>query len=184
MIQTIHTPIHVNKVNMKGWLWRPNDIQGPCRPKASWHLSYRWGKSSKKPHPGNLSRPGIEPGPAAWQERRLPPTPQRCAISFSTAVNVKSLRNDSSGISVCWFCYNSLLELEAYNLAATQKSIIVQTHLLLITCPPDLESNQRRRVTVFCVTLSFPSSPDSVLLLKGIHHPYRLSHLSADLKRH
>ena len=76
------------------------------------------------------------------------------------------------------------VELEADNLSATQKPIIVQTHVHLITCPSDLESNQTRRVTVFCVTLSFPSSPDSVLLLKGIHHPYRLSHLSADLKRH
>ena len=31
-------------------------------PKASWHLSYRLGKSPKKTHPGNLSRPGIELG--------------------------------------------------------------------------------------------------------------------------
>ena len=29
----------------------------------------------KKPHPGNLYRPGIEPGPAAWQVRMLPPVP-------------------------------------------------------------------------------------------------------------
>ena len=34
-------------------------------------------KSRKKPHLGNLSRPGIEPGPAAWQARMLPPAPQR-----------------------------------------------------------------------------------------------------------
>ena len=40
-------------------------------------MSYRWGKTPKKPHPGNLSRPGIEPGPAAWQARMLPPVPQR-----------------------------------------------------------------------------------------------------------
>ena len=33
-------------------------------------------KPQKKPHPGNLSRPGIEPGPAAWQARMLPLTPQ------------------------------------------------------------------------------------------------------------
>ena len=39
------------------------DLGGP---KASRHLSYRWRKTSKKPHPGNVSRPGIEPGPAAW----------------------------------------------------------------------------------------------------------------------
>ena len=30
-----------------------------------------------KPHPGNLSRPGIEPGPAAWQARMLQLAPQR-----------------------------------------------------------------------------------------------------------
>ena len=34
-------------------------------------------KHRKKPHPGNLSRPGIEPGPAAWQARMLPLVPQR-----------------------------------------------------------------------------------------------------------
>ena len=32
-------------------------------------------KPRKKPHPGNLSRPGIEPGPAAWQARMLPLAP-------------------------------------------------------------------------------------------------------------
>ena len=46
-------------------------------PKVSWHLSYRWGKTPKKPHSGNLSRPGIEPRPAAWQARMLPLAPQR-----------------------------------------------------------------------------------------------------------
>ena len=34
-------------------------------------------KPRKKPHPGILSRQGIEPGPAAWQARMLPLTPQR-----------------------------------------------------------------------------------------------------------
>ena len=29
----------------------------------------------EKPHPGNLSQPGIEPGPAAWQARMLPLAP-------------------------------------------------------------------------------------------------------------
>ena len=33
-------------------------------------------KPRKKRHPGNLSRPGIEPGPVAWQARMLPPAPQ------------------------------------------------------------------------------------------------------------
>ena len=49
---------------------------GTLGPKVSWHLSYRWGKTPKKPHPGNLSRPGIEPGPAAWQARMVPIAPQ------------------------------------------------------------------------------------------------------------
>ena len=31
-----------------GWLWWPNDIRGPWGPKASWHLSYRWGNTPKK----------------------------------------------------------------------------------------------------------------------------------------
>ena len=51
---------------------------GTCGPKASWHSSYRWGKTPKKPHPGNLSPPGIEPVPVAWQARMLRLAPQRC----------------------------------------------------------------------------------------------------------
>ena len=34
-------------------------------------------KPLKKPHPGSLSRPGIEPGPTAWQAHMLPLAPQR-----------------------------------------------------------------------------------------------------------
>ena len=44
------------------WQWWPNDIRGPWGPKASRHLSYRWGKTPKKPHPRNLSRPESKPG--------------------------------------------------------------------------------------------------------------------------
>ena len=75
---TPSTHCHPNKANMKWWLRRPNDIWGP------------WGdlkypdicltgeeKPRKKTHPGNVSRPGIEPGPAAWQARMLPLAPQR-----------------------------------------------------------------------------------------------------------
>ena len=57
---------------------------GTLGPKVSWHLTYRWGKTPKKPHPGNLSRPGIEPGPAAWQARMIPLAPQRWTISVSS----------------------------------------------------------------------------------------------------
>ena len=47
-IHTIHATIHSNKANMKGWLWRPNDIRGPSGPKVPWHLSYRWEKNPSR----------------------------------------------------------------------------------------------------------------------------------------
>ena len=81
-LHTKHTLSHPNKANMEGWLRRPNDIRGPWGPKDSRHLSYCWGKTPKKPHPGNLSRPGIEPGPAAWQVCMLPLAPQRWTDPF------------------------------------------------------------------------------------------------------
>ena len=56
---------------------------GNLGPKASRHFSYRWEKTPKKTHPGNLSRPGIEPVPAAWQARMLPPGPQRWTLIWS-----------------------------------------------------------------------------------------------------
>ena len=57
------------------------DLGGP---NVSWHLSYRWGKTPKKPHPGNLSRPGIEPGSAAWQAHMLPLVTQRWTVNESS----------------------------------------------------------------------------------------------------
>ena len=72
---TIHTPIHSNKVNKKGWLWRPNDIRGPWGLKASWHVSYRWGKTPKKNR--KIVPTGDRTWPAAWKVRMLPPAPQR-----------------------------------------------------------------------------------------------------------
>ena len=76
-------------MNDYGWKWWSNDIRGPWGPKTSWHMSYRWGKTPKKRHPGNLYRPGIEPGPAAWQARMLPPVPQRWTVN---CVNVLYLQ--------------------------------------------------------------------------------------------
>ena len=81
MWKTIHT-IHYSKANMKGWIWRPNYIRGPCGPKASWHLSS-----------GNLSRPRIESEPTAWQARMLPPAPQQWTIERSR--RTKTTRNSS-----------------------------------------------------------------------------------------
>ena len=49
-------------MNDYGWWW-PNDIRGPWDPKASWHLSYRWGKTLKKPHPGTCPDRESNPGP-------------------------------------------------------------------------------------------------------------------------
>ena len=82
--------IHSNKANMKWCLWRPNDIRGTCGPKVSWHLSYRWGKTPKNPHPGNLFRPGMEHGSCAWRARMLPPVPQRWTLC--TIHNIKIIK--------------------------------------------------------------------------------------------
>ena len=78
-IHTKHTSIHTKKANMKRWLRCPNDIRGPCGLKFSRHFVLQVRKNPEKPHPGNLSRPGIEPGPGAWQARMLPLAPQRWA---------------------------------------------------------------------------------------------------------
>ena len=56
------------------WLWMmmmmATEIRGPNGPKASWHSSYRWGKTPKK----------TSPEPAMWQARMLPPVPQRWTL--------------------------------------------------------------------------------------------------------
>ena len=61
-IHIIHAPILANKANMKGWLWRPNDIRGPCGPKTSWHLSYWWGKRTKNLTQETCPDRGSNPG--------------------------------------------------------------------------------------------------------------------------
>ena len=75
-IHTIHTPIHASKVTMKVWLWRPNDIRGPCGRKESWYLSYTR-KNPEKTSPRKLVSTGDRIRTAAWQARMLPPAPQR-----------------------------------------------------------------------------------------------------------
>ena len=93
-IHTKHTLSQTNKANMEWWWRRPNYIRGP------WGLQFPdicftgEEKPRKKPHPGKLSRPGIEPGPAAWQARMLPLAPQRWTgfhsmIVFLTGVELK-----------------------------------------------------------------------------------------------
>ena len=88
-INTKHTLSHPNKANMERWLRRPNNSRGPWGPKVFWHLYFRWGKTPKKPHPENLSRPGIEPGPAAWQARMLPLAPQRWTLFSLKGNNIR-----------------------------------------------------------------------------------------------
>ena len=75
-VHTKHTLSHPNKANMNDDYDGQvifGDLVGLKLPDI---LSYRWGKTLKKTHPGNLSRQGIEPGPAAWQAHILPPAPQ------------------------------------------------------------------------------------------------------------
>ena len=89
------------------------DTLGPWGLKVSWHLSYRWGKTPKKPHPVNLSRPGIEPGPDAWQARMLPFAPQRWTrITFIIQIVNSNLRSEWKCLLVNDFFFNSLLRIK------------------------------------------------------------------------
>ena len=75
-----HLSSLVPVMNDYGWEWLPNDIRGPWGLKLPDICITGEEKTPKNPHPGNLSRPGIEPGPTAWQARMLPPVPQRCTL--------------------------------------------------------------------------------------------------------
>ena len=68
-------------------------------------------KPPKKPQPGNLSRPEIEPGPAAWQVRMLPPAPQRWTrlpsfidIKIKFTVRDATAPNNQVVIAAKWQC--------------------------------------------------------------------------------
>ena len=56
----------------------------------------------KEPHLGNLSRLGIEPGPAASQARKLPPAPQRWTWTKSN--HQKSKQKNKSVINTSNDC--------------------------------------------------------------------------------
>ena len=53
-------------------------------------------KHKKKPHLGNLSQPGIEPGPAAWQARMLPLAPQRWTEKVCNAAKEQLIKSKSN----------------------------------------------------------------------------------------
>ena len=64
-------------MNEYGWLWWPNDIRGLKLPDICLTGEE---KPRKNITQETLSRPGIEPGSAAWQAHMLPPDPQRWTI--------------------------------------------------------------------------------------------------------
>ena len=80
---------------------------GPCEPKVSF-LQVR--KNPEKPHPGNLSRLGIEHGPAAWQARMLPPVPQRWTSFYHNVVYHLIPSSTSNFLTVYHSFYSFLQE--------------------------------------------------------------------------
>ena len=74
----IHAPIHFNKTIMKGWLWRPNDIQGPC----GLNLPDIWLTGEEKPRKNLIQEtcPDRELNPGPLRGRRA------CSISYSLLV--------------------------------------------------------------------------------------------------
>ena len=89
-------------------------------------------KPRKIPHPGNLSRPGIEPGPAAWQARMLLLAPQRWTPSKITVEKFKFK----------WFAYH----ITAENLRVWKWHMAIAFHFF-ITLSTDfpLYSQQQKR---------------------------------------
>ena len=144
MKDNTHTHSHPNKANMEWLLLRPNDIRGPWGPKISWHLSYRWGKNPKKPHPGNLSRLGIEPGPAAWQARMLPLAPQRWTrIAMNSIICLLNIHTaEGFGIQSTTVMYNLAIRKCASPSFLAPRLKIFQ---LKFTTPPGIEPRTRGR---------------------------------------
>ena len=77
-VHTKHTLSHPNKTKIEWWLRHGQMIFGDLGG-LKFHDICLTGeeKSQEKPHPGNLSQPGIEPGPATWQAHMLLPVSQR-----------------------------------------------------------------------------------------------------------
>ena len=68
----------------------------------------------KIPHPGNLSRPGLEPKPAAWQACMLLPGPQQCTDAIEKSVYLfhehyswKCSREDTMRNVLLWLLVSS-----------------------------------------------------------------------------
>ena len=65
-------------------------------------------KPRKKPHPGNLSRSGIEPGPVAWQARMLSLSPQRWTIRKDTVINSLKNMEEYGIITKIWWTFSKI----------------------------------------------------------------------------
>ena len=68
-IHIIHAHIHSNKGNMKGWLWRPNEIWELRGSTTSRHLSYRRRKTPKNFTQETCPNRGSIPGPLRDRRR-------------------------------------------------------------------------------------------------------------------
>ena len=77
-------------------LRRPNDIRGPWALKFP-DICLTGEEKPRKPRPGNMSRPRIEPGPAAWQARML-----THATTCSTAVDYSFLLSSKLRYALSW----------------------------------------------------------------------------------
>ena len=87
-IHTVHSLSHSNMADMLRMVmtakWYSGNHVGLKLPDfcLTGEENPRW-----KPHPGNLSRPWFEPGPAAWNARLLLPVPQRWTGNFKIQQN-------------------------------------------------------------------------------------------------
>ena len=98
-LHNIHSLSHYNKLDMLRMIMKGLKLPQIC-PTGEENL--------KKPHPGNLSRPGIEPGPAAWQARMLPPATHRWAwekikLKNFSRTQFRKLRNQTCGFGNLWY---------------------------------------------------------------------------------
>ena len=129
-----HTLSHPNKANMEWWLRRPNDIRGPWVGLKFPDICLT---SEEKPHPGNLSRPGFEPGPAAWQARMLPLAPQRWTdliwkfkIQQNSTPVYAALSNVTGKLCRqlnyrCCLCYHSITVTHASSSCKQQMAVFI-----------------------------------------------------------
>ena len=92
----------------------------------------------------------------------------------------------AANLAANWF-ERSLVELEPNKLTAAQQPIIVQTHLHLITCPPDLETKlflYPPHPTVHIISRGFtiPTPPPTCQMILNATKPRPFTHLAVKLQ--